>query len=143
MRMSLDRRIFFLTTMTADTRRLPRPSSTTATCRRITGLSRAVFVCPTAHGYDNRVILDAIAKLGNSARGIANIDSSFDTRSLHALAEGGIRGARFHLMKDRPGSEDHLSEHLPALQRLDWVLVLHVDPRISSNMSGSSGRSRR
>ena len=31
-------------------------------------------------------------------------------------------------MKDRPGSEDHLSEHLPVLQRLGWVLVLHVDP---------------
>jgi len=94
----------------------------------ITGLSRAVFVTPTAHGYDNRVILDAIAKKGNSARGIANIDSSFDAKALQALAEGGIRGARFHLMKDRPGSEEHLSEHLPVLQSLGWVLDLHVDP---------------
>ena len=94
----------------------------------ITGLSRAVFVTPTAHGYDNRVILDAIAKMGSSARGIANIDSSFDAKSLQALAERGIRGARFHLMKDRPGSEEHLSEHLPVLQRLGWVLDLHVDP---------------
>ena len=32
--------------------------------QRITGLSRAVFVSPTAHGYDNRVILDAIANFG-------------------------------------------------------------------------------
>ena len=94
----------------------------------ITGLSRAVFVTPTAHGYDNRVILDAIAKMGSSARGIANIDSSFDAKALQALAEGGIRGARFHLMKDRPGSEEHLSEHLPVLQSLGWVLDLHVDP---------------
>jgi len=94
----------------------------------ITGLSRAVFVTPTAHGYDNRVILDAIAKMGSSARGITNIDSSFDAKSLQALAEGGIRGARFHLMKDRPGSEEHLSEHLPVLQSLGWVLDLHVDP---------------
>src|SRR3954464_8959068 len=95
--------------------------------QKITGLSRAVFVCPTAHGYDNRVIVDAIAKLGDSARGIANINS-FDMRSLEALAEAGIRGARFHLMKDRPGSVEHLSEHLPVLQKLGWVLVLHVDP---------------
>jgi predicted TIM-barrel fold metal-dependent hydrolase len=96
--------------------------------QRITGLSRAVFVTPTAHGYDNRVILDAIAKLGDSARGIANINSSFETGSLTALAEAGIRGARFHLMKDRPGSVEHLREHLPVLQRLGWVLDLHVDP---------------
>jgi 2-pyrone-4,6-dicarboxylate lactonase len=96
--------------------------------QKITGLSRAVFVTPTAHGCDNRVILNAIAELGDSARGIANIDSSFDSKSLQALAEGGIRGARFHLMKDRPGSEEHLSEHLPVLQRLGWILDLHVDP---------------
>ena len=96
--------------------------------QKITGLSRAVFVCPTAHGYDNRVILDAVAKLGELARGIANINSSYDSKALAALAEGGIRGARFHLMKDRPGSVDDLREHLPALQKLDWKLVLHVDP---------------
>ena len=96
--------------------------------QKITGLSRAVFVTPTAHGCDNRVVLNAIATLGDSARGIANIDSSFDDRSLRALAERGIRGARFHLMKDRPGSEEHLRQHLPALERLGWVLDLHVDP---------------
>ena len=95
--------------------------------QKITGLSRAVFVCPTAHGYDNRVILDAVAKLGDSARGIANINST-EMAPLEALAEGGIRGARFHLMKDRPGSVEHLSEHLPALKKLGWMLVLHVDP---------------
>ena len=39
-----------------------------------------------------------------------------------------MRGARFQLMKDRPGSESHLGEHLPVLQRLNWVLDLHVDP---------------
>jgi len=95
--------------------------------QKITGLSRAVFVCPTAHGHDNRVILNAVATMGDSARGIANINA-FDDRTLAELAEGGIRGARFHLMKDRPGSEDHLSEHLPALKKLGWILVLHVDP---------------
>src|SRR5262249_39843299 len=93
-----------------------------------TGLSRAVFVTPTAHGYDNRVVLNAVATLGDSARGIANINSTFDDHALQALAEGGIRGARFHLMKDRPGSEAHLREHLPILQKLDWILDLHVDP---------------
>src|SRR5262249_53950170 len=70
---------------------------------------------------------NAITTLGDSARGIANIDSSFDDNLLHALAEGGMRGARFHLMKDRPGSEEHLQEHLPILQHLGWILDLHVD----------------
>jgi 2-pyrone-4,6-dicarboxylate lactonase len=95
---------------------------------KITGLSRVVFVTPTAHGYDNRVILDAITKLGDAALGIANIDTSFDEASLRSLAAGGIRGARFHLMKDRPGSEQHLRDNLPAMEKLGWVLDLHVDP---------------
>ncbi len=95
---------------------------------KITGLSRAVFVTPTAHGCDNRVILNAISTLGNSARGIANINSTLDDSALRVLAGGGIRGARFHLMKDRPGSVEHLRAHLPVLQKLGWVLDLHVDP---------------
>jgi 2-pyrone-4,6-dicarboxylate lactonase len=115
----------------ADDRRYTLPAAPVEHYRnmqKITGLSRVVFVTPTAHGYDNGVILNAIAELGDSARGIANIGSSFDNASLAGLAEAGIRGARFHLMKDRPGSEAHLSEHLPVLQRLGWVLDLHVDP---------------
>src|SRR3954451_19959612 len=85
--------------------------------QKITGLSRAVFVTPQAHGYDNQVILDGIAAIGENARGIANINDSFDDRALDALNEGGIRGARFHLMDDRPGSEEHLTAHQPLLTR--------------------------
>src|SRR3954466_7052963 len=48
----------------------------------ITGLSRAVFVTPTAHGHDNRVVLNAVRTLGEDARGIVNIDASFDDKAL-------------------------------------------------------------
>lgn len=115
----------------ADDRRYTPPAAPVEHYRnmqKVTGLSRAVFVTPTAHGYDNRVILDAIAELGDAARGIANIDETFDDRALDALAEGGMRGARFHLMDDRPGSEEHLAANLPALVKRKWVLDLHVDP---------------
>ena len=95
----------------------------------ITGLSRAVFVTPTAHGHDNRVILDAISNMGKNARGIANIDLSFNETDLDALHDGGMRGARFHLMDDRPGDVDFLMANLPRLQKRDWVLDLHVDPK--------------
>ncbi len=95
----------------------------------ITGLSRAVFVTPTAHGHDNRVILDAISAMGENARGIANIDLSFSEEMLDELHLGGMRGARFHLMDDRPGDVDFLTANLPRLQKRDWVLDLHVDPK--------------
>ena len=115
----------------ADNRRYTPPAAPVAHYRnmqKITGLSRAVFVTPTAHGYDNSVVLNAIAELGESALGIANIDSSFDAAALDALHAGGMRGARFHLMDDRPGSEEHLTEHLPRLLESNWILDLHVDP---------------
>ena len=51
----------------ADERRYTPPAAPVEHYRnmqKITGLSRAVFVSPTAHGYDNRVILNAIANLG-------------------------------------------------------------------------------
>ncbi len=116
----------------SDQRRYTPPAAPVehyANVQKITGLSRVVFVTPTAHGYDNRVVLDAIAKLGQDvARGIANIDATFDDAALDALHAGGMRGARFHLMDDRPGSEEHLTENLPRLKRNDWVLDLHVDP---------------
>lgn len=96
--------------------------------QKITGLSRAVFVTPTAHGYDNRVVLNAIAELGDNARGIANVHEGFDDAALEALQQGGIRGARFHLMDDRPGSEEHLTANLPLFKKTGWVLDLHVDP---------------
>ena len=116
----------------ADKRRDTPPAAPIAhyiSMQAITGLSRAVFVTPTAHGHDNRVILDAIEKMGGNARGIANIDLTFDEAALDALHAGGMRGARFHLMDDRPGSVDFLKAHLPQLQRLGWVLDLHVDPK--------------
>jgi predicted TIM-barrel fold metal-dependent hydrolase len=116
----------------ADERRYTPPAAPLEHYRnmqKITGLGRAVFVTPTAHGYDNRVILNAIAQLGESARGIANIDSSFDEAALDELHRGGMRGARFHLMDDRHGSEEHLSEQLPRLKKRNWILDLHVDPK--------------
>ncbi len=115
----------------ADDRRYTPPAAPVAhylNMRKITGLGRAVFVTPTAHGYDNRVILNAIAELGETALGIANIDASFDGAALDALHAGGMRGARFHLMAERPGSEEHLAEHLPRLMQRGWILDLHVDP---------------
>jgi predicted TIM-barrel fold metal-dependent hydrolase len=116
----------------ADDRRYTPPAAPVEHYRnmqKITGLSRAVFVTPTAHGVDNRVILNAISVLGDAARGIANIDESFSDADIDALHEGGMRGARFHLMDDRPGSEAFLTAHLPRLQRRKWILDLHLDPK--------------
>jgi predicted TIM-barrel fold metal-dependent hydrolase len=96
--------------------------------QKITGLTRACVVQPTAHGVDNRAILDAIARAGGAIVGIANIDASLSDRDLDVLAERGIRGARFSLMSDREGSPEEISEQLPRMKARDWMFDLHVDP---------------
>src|SRR4029078_7319472 len=59
----------------SEKRRYTRPHAPVEHYRNMqkrTGPSRAFFLSPTAHVYDNRVILNAVAKLRDSARGIAN-----------------------------------------------------------------------
>ena len=64
--------------------------------RRI-GTSRDVVVTPAAYVVDNRVTLDAIARLGPNARGVAVIHPTVTDAELKVLADGGIRGIRFAL----------------------------------------------
>jgi predicted TIM-barrel fold metal-dependent hydrolase len=94
----------------------------------ITGLSRAVAVQPTAHGVDNRAVLDAIARSKQPMRGIAAIDRTLTDAELEELTAGGVLGARFSLMGDREGSPEDIAAQLPRMQAHDWILDIHVDP---------------
>ena len=70
------------------------------------GTTRNVVVTPLAYVTDNRVTLDAIARLGTNARGVAVIRPTVTDAELKRLAEGGIRGIRFSLTnaKEQPTS---------------------------------------
>ncbi len=97
--------------------------------QRITGLSRAVAVQPTAHGTDNRAVLDAVARSGGGMRAVVCIDAETGDAELRAMKAAGVRGARFSLMSDRPGSRDAIAGELKRIEALDWSLVLHIEPR--------------
>jgi predicted TIM-barrel fold metal-dependent hydrolase len=62
--------------------------------RRI-GTTRNVVVTPAPYIGDNRITLDAIARLGPNARGVALLRPEVTDVELKALTEGGIRGLRF------------------------------------------------
>jgi predicted TIM-barrel fold metal-dependent hydrolase len=115
----------------ADTRRYTPPAAPVEhylNVMSITGLSRAVVVQPTAHGFDNRATVDAIERSNGAMLGIAMIDGSVSDRELDALTDAGVRGARFSLMGDREGSPEDVAAQLPRMQKRDWLLDLHVDP---------------
>jgi D-galactarolactone isomerase len=63
--------------------------------QRRLGTSRNVVVTPSAYLTDNRVTLDAVARLSPHARGVAVINPAITDADLKALHAGGIRGIRF------------------------------------------------
>ena len=96
--------------------------------RGIVGLSRGVIVLPTAHGTDPATVLDAIARGEGTIRGVVNFDDRTSDAELDRLNEAGVRGARFSLMSDRPGSADQIAAAVPRMRERGWSLVLHVEP---------------
>jgi len=59
------------------------------------GTSRVVIVQPASNHIDNAVTLDAIARLGSQARGIAVVHPTVTDAELKRLIDGGVRGIRF------------------------------------------------
>lgn len=84
------------------------------------GLSRVVVVHPSPYGSDNACSLDAVARLGTRARGVAVIDpATISDRELECLHAGGMRGARVNL--STAGTHD------PAAA---WAMLLATADRI-------------
>ena len=59
------------------------------------GTSRVVVVQPAANHIDNAVTLDALARLGAQARGIAVVHPTITDAELKAMQAKGVRGIRF------------------------------------------------
>ncbi|MEE8223216.1 MAG: amidohydrolase family protein [Alphaproteobacteria bacterium] len=97
--------------------------------QKITGLARGVVVQPTVHGTDHAAIVDAIARSDGRLLGVACIDQNTTDADLAALKAAGIRAARFSLMSDRAGSAKAMAREVDRIARLDWSLVLHIEPR--------------
>jgi predicted TIM-barrel fold metal-dependent hydrolase len=95
--------------------------------RRI-GTSRNVVVTPLAYVTDNRVTLDAIAKLGGNARGVAVIRPTVTDAELKTLADGGIRGIRFSLTdpKNAPTTIDMIEPLSKRINALGWHVQINM-----------------
>ncbi|MDB5893813.1 MAG: amidohydrolase [Rhodoferax sp.] len=92
------------------------------------GLRRAIIVQPTGYGFDNACTLDALAQLGNDARGIALVAPDAADAELERLHAGGIRGVRF-MMLGGPFGWPLLAPMAARLARVGWMLNLQLDGR--------------
>ncbi len=95
--------------------------------RRI-GTSRNIVVTPSAYRTDNRVTLEAIARLGANARGVAVVRPTVTDAELTMLAEGGIRGIRFALTDPRNAatSIDMIEPLSKRVDALGWHVQINM-----------------
>src|SRR5260221_9792865 len=62
------------------------------------GTVRTVIVNPSTYGTDNRCTLDALAQMGDTARGVAVVDTSVPDAELKRLADAGVCGIRINFV---------------------------------------------
>ena len=100
------------------------------------GFARNVIVQASCHGTDNGATLDAIAKSGGKARGVAVVDPAISDAELERLHEGGIRGVRFNFLKrlvdDAPKST--FLEIARRVDQLGWNVVLYFEADILAEL---------
>ncbi|MGO4329545.1 amidohydrolase family protein [Cupriavidus sp. 2TAF22] len=90
------------------------------------GIDRCVIVHGGAHGTDNRVTLDAIARMGKRARGVAVIRPGLGRAALQAMHDGGMRGCRISTVVRGGARFEHLEALAQETHPLGWHLVLHL-----------------
>jgi len=93
------------------------------------GLDRVVIVQPTTYGVDNSCTLDAMAKIGDSARGVVAVDTSVTDGELEDLTSKGVRGIRFHMLPGGALPWEILEEMAARVDNFGWHVQLQLDGR--------------
>lgn len=91
------------------------------------GTSRVVIVNPAAYVTDNEVTLDAIARNGPQARGVAVVHPDVTDAALKRMADGGIRGIRFTQFDPKSASTtiDMVEPLARRVEPLGWHVQIH------------------
>jgi predicted TIM-barrel fold metal-dependent hydrolase len=93
-----------------------------------------------AHGYDNRVVLDALARYPQRLRGVAITDTRIKPETLRDWHALGMRGLRFHLMAQKPGyvrgvGLDVFEVFRKTMAELGWVMQIFCDWQVMRDMA--------
>lgn len=110
------------------------PQADVATYRRLQdrlGTQRTVVVTPSTYGTDNSCTLDALAQLGDSARGVAVVAADVPHAELELLATQRICGLRVNFVS--PQSWGTTSAEMLAMlarkaQPLGWHIQVFAHP---------------
>lgn len=94
--------------------------------QRRTGTARTVVVTPSTYGTDNSCTLDAIARIGGTAHGVAVVDTSVTDEELHRLHGLGIRGIRFNLVQAGATTVEMIEPLSRRVNELGWHVQIHM-----------------
>jgi predicted TIM-barrel fold metal-dependent hydrolase len=98
------------------------------------GTARNVLVQPSFYGFDNSCMLDAMAELGNSVRGIAVVPQTISEAELKRLAGLGVVGVRLNLatagIRDPKAATDAINAFAPRFAPLGWHIQINTEPAI-------------
>jgi len=95
------------------------------------GTSRTVVVNPSTYGTDNACMLDALAQLGTSARGVAVVGAEVDDAQLERLAAQRVCGLRVNFVTPQSWgatTPDMLTALARKAARLGWHIQVFVHP---------------
>jgi D-galactarolactone isomerase len=93
------------------------------------GLQRVVVVQPSTYGLDNRCTLEAVAKMGDSARAVVCATHETKDAEVAEFVRQGARGFRFFMMKGGPVGWDSLDALVGRARELGWHIQLQLDGR--------------
>lgn len=96
------------------------------------GIERCVIVQSITHGYDNRVVEDAIEAGGGLYLGVALVPLDVSNAELRRLAAAGFRAVRFHFMNHIAGgfTVDDVLTLTPRLADVGMHLQVHFESEL-------------
>ena len=104
--------------------------------QRAQGTQRVIVVTPSTYGIDNASTTDAIAALGDCARGVAVVAADVTDDELARLHRAGIRGIRLNLTLPAPVSLDDLPALAARIAELGWHVQLNLPPEWLPDAAG-------
>lgn len=113
------------------------PKETLFALHRQLGIERCVIVQSAVHGFDNRVVEDAIEAGQGRYLGVALVPANVADSELRRLAAAGFRGVRFNFMKHLAAAAS-VDEIVTLTQRLKAV-GMHLQVHFESSLVHSLG----
>jgi D-galactarolactone isomerase len=93
------------------------------------GVARTVVVQPTGYGFDNSCTLEAMAAMGDSARGIAVVPPDVKDAELERLTKAGMRGIRYFMLPGGVLPWESLDAMAAKVGAFGWHVQLQLDGR--------------